>query len=191
VPATTVPATTVPPTTVPPTTVPPTTVPPTTVVLAPGPRVQVADATGSFVVLLPAAFQTNVQPITLDGVEMQQVSGATDIERYLSGDFAVLGATVLTAPVSPTLTADSLLAQFEPGDACTLSGVERKVRTAKGAATVISYDDCGDGQDAMVLIGVQTSTPPQVVLVGLQAPEPARGGARALAISILESLRQA
>lgn len=166
--------------------------------LAPGPRVEVTDGTGSFTVLLPAGFQTNVEPITIDGIDMRQVTGATDLDGYLAGDFGVLGATVLSAPADQVTSPADLVARFDPGQGCTVTDIEHDVPTSQGDALVISYDECGGSHNALVLVSVELSRPQNAAqdapsfigFVGLQAPGPASAGARDLAIDILESMRQ-
>lgn len=183
-------------TTTPPTTVPATVAPTVAPTLAPGTTpppslAEVADATGTFVVGLPIGFETNVKPVTLNGVDLGNVSGATNIHRYLAGDFSVLGATVLAGPTAQVGAPSAVLAQFDPGDACTLSDFETDVTTSKGQAVVLSYDDCGGGLYSMVLLALEIADTQQTVFVSVQNIEPASGGARGLAISIVESFRPA
>lgn len=183
---TTVVETTVPETT-PPTTLAETTVPETTL---PSPQlVDVADASGAWVVQLPSTFQTNTEPVTLGGVSMRHVSGAVDIAQYLTGDFSVLGTSVLTAPIDEIGSAADMLALFDPGEACTLSNTELGLPTGKGAATMLGYDQCGGGDYAMILVAVEITEIGEVLFVGLQGTGPADGPARTLALNVLESVR--
>lgn len=165
--------------------------PTTTTTLPPVPMVDVIDATGSFVVQLPADFQTNVRPVTVGFVDMNQISGATDIALYLTGDFSVLGATVLAGVSAQVGTPADLLAKFDPGDACTLTNNEPALATGKGAATVLSYDNCAGGAYTMILLAVDVPDLQQIVFVGVQATGASTGAARTLALGILESFRPA
>ena len=64
---------------------------------------------------------------------MHHVSAAIDIDRYLSGDFSVIGATVLAGPSAQLGAPADFVAQFDPGQACTPTDVELDVPTDVGA----------------------------------------------------------
>jgi hypothetical protein len=151
---------------------------------------EVTDATGSLVAALPVGFQTNTDPVTIAGVAMQHISGATDIETYLAGDFSIVGATVLAGPSAQADAPIDLLARFDPGARCTATDIERDAPTRNGPVTLLAYEQCGGQSYAMVLVAAHLDHLQQLVFVGVQAEGAADGTARDMAIAIFESIRR-
>jgi hypothetical protein len=163
---------------------------PAATTVAPDGLVDVADSTGAFVVRLPATYETNVDPASVGGVLMSHVTGATDIEQYLTGDFSVQGATVLIGPAAEVGTPSDLLANFDPGDACTLANTEEALPTGAGDAKVLSYDQCGGGDFTMILIAIDLPDDDRILFVGMQGVGPANGPARDEVLAILDSVQR-
>lgn len=186
-PASSAPVTTATPLTLPATVVP-TTVAPATTVAPSGEVVEVVDDTGSFSVLLPAEFEVSTTPVPIGAATMAHVTGAADLDRYLTGDFSVMGITVLAGPTDAVGTPADLLAVFDPGDECTSSTTEVGAPTSKGAATIIRYDGCGGADYSEVLIALNLEALGRILFVGVQSVGPSGEAPRQLAMAVLDSV---
>jgi hypothetical protein len=176
---------------VPPPSAPAATSPPPTAVVDTTPiaLTDVADATGSMAVQLPDGFQTDVDPVEIDGVHLHQVTGAADLAAYRAGDLSVFGATVLDAPLGSLGTPSDLAARADPGTACRPAAVEPSVTTAAGEAIVLSYEGCGAAAAPLVVVAADLGEAQRSVLVRVQGGPRTLDAARSLAITILESFR--
>jgi hypothetical protein len=103
----------------------------------------------------------------------------------------VAGVTVLAGPSAAIGIPSAFVVQFDPGQACTPTDVELAAPTDVGAAAVLSYELCGDGQNSLVLVAVDLVEIDQVVFVGVQGAGSSTTVTRDLAIDIAESFRQA
>jgi hypothetical protein len=191
VPAVSVPAVSVPAETVPAASVPDATSPPPTAAgdTTPIALTDVVDATGSMAVQLPDGFQTDVDPVEIDGVHLHQVTGAADLAGYQAGDLSVFGATVLDAPLGSLGAPSDLAARADPGTACRPAAVEPSVTTAVGEAIVLSYEGCGPAASPLVVVAANLGVLQRSVLVRVQGGTRPLDATRLLAITILESFR--
>jgi molecular chaperone DnaK len=156
-----------------------------------GGTVQVTDATNSFVVSLPAQLQTSITPVTLRGTTWAHVSAASDLARYLGGDWTTIGVTVLVAHRLDAGTPSEVVAAWDAGVTCTSKVGPLTFAAAQGAGVVVHYDGCGGGAFAEVLAAIDVPSKDAVVFIGVQGPGPSDGVLQTFTESVLASVRQA
>jgi hypothetical protein len=112
------------------------------------------DDTNTFTVLMLDSFETNTAPIDQDGVDIPNVTGATDIDAFSQDDdHDTFGISVSVGPSDQMPSADDV-SIADPGDAvCTDRTTESGYPTLLGDAEVLLLDGCGtEGQSAKVFM---------------------------------------
>lgn len=120
---------------------------------APGLTV-LTDDTNTFTVLMLDTFETDTTPIDQDGVQIANVTGATDVAAFSrDDDHDTFGISVSAGATDQMPSTDELLASADPGGACSERTTESGYPTLIGNAEVVLLDGCGtEGQSAKVVM---------------------------------------
>jgi actin-like ATPase involved in cell morphogenesis len=150
--------------------------------------VEVVDGSGTFAVTFPMQFTTNVEPLTIAGVDFAQVTGAEDLPRYLSGDWSAFGATVFVTSNVNGNAAD-LAAVFDPGAACATRTGPTPFTTDIGVGLAYEFDNCGGSTWAQSVIAVDVPSQGAVAVIAGQGAGPASSGLTNFFGLLLSSVR--
>jgi len=100
------------------------------------------------------------------------ISGAEDLDRYLTGDFSVIGTSVLVAAAADVGSVEEALTAFLPGPSCaTELPAEPYEIDGLGGGLLLGFEDC-DGGNSEVLAAIDVPAFGAIALVAVQGPGP-------------------
>lgn len=157
--------------------------------LEPGVSV-LTDDTNTFTVLMLDSFETDTRPIDQDGVEIANVTGATDIDAFSQDDdHDTFGISVSVGPSDDMPSAEEV-SIADPGESvCTDRTTESGYPTLLGDAEVLLLDGCGtEGQSAKVFMLLVFPDRGLTMAVYAQGPGPSNTDLLDFAQAVVESV---
>jgi hypothetical protein len=149
----------------------------------------VLDDTHRFTVELPVAFHATTTAVDLGGIPVAHVSAATDLERYLAGDWATVGTSIYVAERSVVGSLEEALELVGPADDCAVQAAPAVLDAAIGRGLVQHFDGCGTaGTSGHVLGVVAVPAGDTIVIAGVRAPGPAAAASSALFSIVIASI---
>lgn len=149
------------------------------------------DDTNTFTVLMLDSFETDTTPIDQEGVQLANVTGATDINAFSQDDdHDTFGISVTVGASDQMPSAAELLSSADPGDTvCTDRSSESGYPTLLGDAEVLLLDGCGtEGQSAKVVMVLVFPDRNLTMAVYAQGPGPSNTDLLDFTQAVVESV---